>query len=126
MLFPGYVFIALDLKMEPWGRVNGTIGVGKLLPEGEAGPKPLPTGFVEELRELHLGGQLTAVRAELAVFNFSRGDRVLVRAGGFEGFTGEFVRYRKGSLMLLMTLLGREIELGFPAHQVVPAPQIAA
>lgn len=126
-LFPGYVFVFFDSEEDRWGCINGTVGCGRLLGwvGGSGWPKPLPIGFVEELQRLDACGELTAVRAECVVYQFKRGEPAVVRSGPFEGHRGEFVCRRKGSLVLLMTLLGKEFELGFRPHEVAPAPQIA-
>jgi transcription antitermination factor NusG len=47
-LFPGYIFVILDLSVAPWRRVNGTIGVASLI-MGVEQPMPVPPGVVEAL-----------------------------------------------------------------------------
>jgi transcription elongation factor/antiterminator RfaH len=47
-LFPGYLFVALDLKKDRWRSVNGTMGVSRLIMGGEY-PQPVPRGVVEEI-----------------------------------------------------------------------------
>ena len=47
-LFPGYVFVILDLSRDRWRSVNGTIGVASLIMGGEK-PMPVPRGVVEAL-----------------------------------------------------------------------------
>lgn len=49
-LFPGYLFILLDLELERWKAVNSTRGVQTLLPAADA-PRPIPTKKIEELYE---------------------------------------------------------------------------
>lgn len=49
--FPGYVFVSLDLNVEPWTRVNNTYGVRSLVMVG-ARPAAAPTPLVEALRSL--------------------------------------------------------------------------
>ena len=48
-LFPRYGFVHLDLARDPWRRVNGTLGVERLV-MGSAGPQRVPDGIVEALQ----------------------------------------------------------------------------
>lgn len=47
-LFPGYVFVILDLSRDRWRSVNGAIGVASLIMGGQQ-PMPVPHGVVETL-----------------------------------------------------------------------------
>jgi transcription antitermination factor NusG len=47
-LFPGYVFVILDLSRDRWRSVNGTVGVATLIMGGDK-PAPVPRGVVEAL-----------------------------------------------------------------------------
>lgn len=47
-LFPGYVFVSLDLCRDRWSPINGTIGVLGLVKAGNL-PLPLPVGLIETL-----------------------------------------------------------------------------
>ena len=49
-VFPGYLFVDLDLERDAWGRINNTFGVRRLLTDN-ACPQVLPDGFVAALRE---------------------------------------------------------------------------
>ncbi len=47
-LFPGYVFIIIDLSKHRWRTVNGTFGISSLIMGAEQ-PKPVPPHVVEAL-----------------------------------------------------------------------------
>src|SRR5262249_2350796 len=47
-LFPGYVFLILDLSRDRWRAANSTFGVSSLIMGGEQ-PMPVPRGVVEAL-----------------------------------------------------------------------------
>jgi transcriptional antiterminator RfaH len=47
-VFPGYVFVALDLTCDRWRAVNSTINVSRLV-MGEDRPLPVPKAIVEAL-----------------------------------------------------------------------------
>jgi transcriptional antiterminator RfaH len=48
-LFPGYVFVRLDLARDRWRSVNGTFGVVRMIMNGDL-PAPAPVGVVEALQ----------------------------------------------------------------------------
>ena len=47
-LFPGYIFIIIDLSKQRWRTVNGTFGVASLIMGAEQ-PKAVPLGVIETL-----------------------------------------------------------------------------
>jgi transcription antitermination factor NusG len=47
-LFPGYIFIVIDLSKQRWRSINGTFGVASLIMGAEQ-PMPVPPGVVEAL-----------------------------------------------------------------------------
>src|SRR5277367_4580277 len=38
--FPGYLFVALDIRRDRWRSINGTIGVSRLITGGNGAPLP--------------------------------------------------------------------------------------
>src|SRR5271154_5448708 len=42
-VFPGYIFVALDVERDRWRSINGTFGVARLL-SAEGRPIPVPGG----------------------------------------------------------------------------------
>src|SRR5215469_3528807 len=48
-LFPGYLFVQLDLARDRWRSVNGTLGVAKLVGHTET-PSAAPAGSIEAIR----------------------------------------------------------------------------
>ena len=47
-LFPGYIFVIIDVSKQRWRSVNGTFGVASLI-MGAEHPTPVPPGVVEAL-----------------------------------------------------------------------------
>ena len=47
-LFPGYIFIVIDLSKQRWRSINGTFGVASLIMGAEQ-PMPVPSGVIEGL-----------------------------------------------------------------------------
>jgi transcriptional antiterminator RfaH len=76
-LFPGYIFVALDMRQGGWRSVNSTIGVTRLV---SLGPQPteVPAGLIQQLqRSCDPSGKFQA-HARLAP-----GDMVTLRSGPF-------------------------------------------
>jgi transcription antitermination factor NusG len=127
-MFPGYIFVAFDRDDDSvrWKSINGTRGVIKLLPLHCENPSPIKKGFVEELLKQSADGTLTAEKAQATALRYLRDDDVPIIAGAFAGYHGKMVRYRKGSLELLTALLGQEVVLAVPLHQVARKMRDAA
>lgn len=114
-LFPRYLFVELDLDASPWRSVNGTFGVVGLV---QFGPRPsaLPLGAVEEIQAREDERGLISLPKQSAL---QPGDGVVVEAGPlfeqlgiYKGMTAQ------GRAMVLMRLLGREINVRLPSAQL--------
>ena len=62
-LFPGYIFIIIDLSKHRWRSVNGTFGVTSLI-MGAEHPRPVPSGVIEGLIASCDSGRPFALREE--------------------------------------------------------------
>jgi transcriptional antiterminator RfaH len=119
-LFPCYLFVALDLKLDPWAHVIRSPGVYTLL--GMAGrnyavgkhagsPLAVPLGVVEKLQaEAVAGGGKIPLKGD---FNepaqlIQCGDRVLITAGYAEGFYGLIQADERKRVKVLLDMLGRK------------------
>ncbi|MEN3975963.1 transcriptional activator RfaH [Emcibacter sp. SYSU 3D8] len=102
-LFPGYVFVGIDVAEQPWRSVNGTLGVSRILTDG-ARPVPLEDGLVEHLMSL------TGAAAGHGV---QVGQDVRLRTGPFADFVGSIVDMPAGNrVRILLRLMNREITIG--------------
>jgi transcriptional antiterminator RfaH len=112
--FPGYLFVALNLDVDRWRSVNGTLGVTGLVSFGER-PAPTPRGLVERLREL------TASSGELSFDDeLQPGAAVRVVGGPMDRFIGVFQGQDAGSrVRVLLTMLSREVSVSVPRSQVM-------
>lgn len=119
-LFPGYVFVELESPSEA-GIVNRTRGIRKMLPIHCDSPLPLPRGFVEDLRARMASGEFEEQSADEFLRRFVPGETVSISSGAFSGLDAKFMRYSKGSGVLLMALLGREHEVRIPLQALAPA-----
>lgn len=116
-LFPRYLFVRLDLEVEQWRSINGTVGVCYLLTNGE---RPLAVG--EDV--------ITAVQARedddglvrLASTAFTKDQLVRVADGPLADVEGLFQEMSDGQrATLLLTLLGRSVRVTVPLAKIVAA-----
>ena len=99
-LFPGYVFISLDVACDSWRSVNGTIGVSRLVTFGDM-PAPLPAGFVEGLATRSDADGVVNFDTTLAV-----GDAVRIVGGALDDVNGILLSGDRNSrVMVLIDLL---------------------
>ena len=117
-LFPRYVFVALDLDVDRWHAVNGTMGVSRLVCHGER-PTALPEGVVEGLRTSQLEeGAVPLSRLVL----FDNGARLRVLDGAFVGQTGTYHGMTEAErVVLLFDLIGSQVRVAVPIHAVEAA-----
>lgn len=119
-LFPGYVLVELDLsdRAVRWQAVNGTLGVVRLLPMHLERPDPVPFNIMTSIHtmlqeERDRPEPLTTVETF-----FPKDCRLKVTIGPLAGLHGRFLRRRKGSVELAMTLLGGEVPVTLPVTHV--------
>lgn len=116
-LFPGYLFISMDIAATRWRAIRSTIGVRHLICQGDA-PTPVPDGVVEDIQAREGADGLVAVRDPLP---FKAGDAVQIAGGPLREHTGWFECLTDDHrVMVLLTLLGRQIRLPF-AQELVRA-----
>lgn len=107
--FPGYLFIHADLGQVKLSSINATPCVLRLLQFGDR-PQPLPSQFVERLRE-----QLDDINSNGGVLphNFREGDSVRLTSGPFKDLEALFVGPMTPSarVKVLLHFLGRTNEI---------------
>lgn len=102
-LFPGYVFVGIDVAEQPWRSVNGTFGVSRILTDG-ARPVALQDGLVEHLMSV------TGAPRGIAADDSPLGQDVRLRTGPFADFVGCIVGMSAGNrVRILLRLMNREI-----------------
>jgi transcription antitermination factor NusG len=114
-LFPGYVFLILDLSRDRWRAVNSTFGVASLI-MGTEQPMPVPSGVVEALvisensrlvrldNDLEIGQMVRIVSGPLA--------EALCRLVHLDG---------RGRVRVLLELMGTEVTAQLDRARVAPA-----
>ena len=115
-LFPGYLFVHLDLDRDRWRSVNGTLGVVRLVGPSDA-PWPAPSGAIEEIRKACDERGVVCAREELAP-----GDSIRVTRGPFADLLGQLERLDgAGRVAVLLELMGRRTTVALPHDHVVSA-----
>ncbi|MEI6242369.1 MAG: transcription termination/antitermination protein NusG [Chlamydiota bacterium] len=103
-LWPGYLFVKMELTDESWGFINETNGVIGFLGGGK--PQPLPESEVQEiLQELESRKKAVVQKHKVEV-----GDTVKIIDGVFINFLGKVIEvfHEKGRLSVLVLIFGRE------------------
>jgi transcription elongation factor/antiterminator RfaH len=115
-LFPGYLFVSLDLARDPWRAVNGTIGVRSLVMGGDR-PATVPSGLVEAFLAMQDEQGCISFAANLEV-----GQKVKVATGPFVEMVGDLERLDDaGRVNVLLNLLGTQVHVRVKADALVPA-----
>lgn len=107
-LFPRYIFVAVDMAAQRWLSIQSTIGVSKLVCNGDV-PAPVPAGVIDALkhREDENGFFLFDNRPR-----FAPGDSVRIVDGAFAACLGLFEGLRDGErVAVLLDLLGRKVRV---------------
>ena len=115
-VFPGYVFVRMDLEQQRWRAINGTMGVISLVQFGDE-PRPVRDVVVNAIREREKDGVVN-----LAPEGLRKGDLVRVREGAFADHTAllEEVSDEK-RVILLLDLMGREVRVTAPMENLAKA-----
>ncbi len=115
-LFPGYLFVKLDVQRDRWRAVNSTYGVSGLIMGGEL-PMPVPAGIVEGFIGLTRVDGLVDFTPDL-----KPGDDVLVVSGGLAGMVGRLAQCdSRGRVELLLELMGQEVRVKSTTRALMPA-----
>jgi transcription elongation factor/antiterminator RfaH len=115
-LFPGYVFVSLDVTRDSWRSVNGTIGVSRLVMFGDT-PACLPAGFVEGLATRSDAHGVVDFDAPLA-----EGDAVRIVGGALDDVTGILLSGdRHARVMVLVDLLSGPRRVQVPRARLIAA-----
>lgn len=115
-LFPGYIFVALNLEASNWRQVNWMAGSIGLLGESNR-PSPLTVQFVKEF-VLNTNPDGSVVFAQ----QLKRGDRVQAVGGPFDRRIGEVIELADNErVKILLEAINRRVETTLPRKAVVVA-----
>jgi transcription elongation factor/antiterminator RfaH len=115
-VFPGYLFIRLDLERDRWLSVRSTVGVARLFNHRDGRPVPVPVGVVESLIE-RSDGNLMRLDTGL-----TKGQQVRILSGPFFDFVGTIGRLdQAGRIQVLLQLMGTEVPVSVHRSALSPA-----
>jgi transcriptional antiterminator RfaH len=107
-LFPRYLFVAIDIAAQRWLSIQSTIGVSRLVCNGNA-PASVPAGVVEALKYREDGNGFFVMDSRP---QFAFGDTVRIIDGAFADCLGRFEGLRAGErVAVLLDLLGRKVRV---------------
>ena len=122
-LFPGYIFVFLDLSADGIGQVCRVHGTNKVLGFSSV-PSPVRKGVIEGLLAMQNSAgvalDLTAGR-DFCGRTYSPGDVVDIVSGPVAGIRGQVIAARGAKLKLMVFLFGGPREMSVPSSQVSPA-----
>jgi transcriptional antiterminator RfaH len=117
LLFPGYVFIVVELQ---WSQAHHCPGCIGLVMNG-AQPARVPDAVIEEIRGRERGGLVDLPKAPSTPTDLKPGDRVRVRSGPLTGFCGIHVGMKPHErVAILLQLLGGQREVELARSDVTP------
>mgnify|MGYP001815286577 CR=1 FL=1 len=112
-LFPGYVFVELDLSKDRWRPILSTFGVRQLVRRGET-PSLLDAALIDAFKARELGGVITRPNNDLAP-----GQDVRLSSGYFEGLTARILQLEHNErVTVLLNLLNGQIKAQVPLAAV--------
>ena len=107
-LFPGYLFVAIDINAQRWLSIDSTFGVTRLVRDGDR-PAAVPLAVISALksREDAKGFVVLDQRPR-----FSPGDKIRVLEGAFRDCYGLYEGMSAGErVAILLDLLGRKVRV---------------
>lgn len=107
-LFPGYLFVAIDVNTQRWLSIDSTFGVTRLVRDGDR-PSAVPPAVISALkcREDEKGLVILDQRPR-----FSPGDKVRVLEGAFCDCYGLYEGMNSSErVAILLDLLGRKVRV---------------
>jgi transcriptional antiterminator RfaH len=117
-LFPRYLFVAIDVAVQRWRSVQSTIGVARLVCNGDH-PAEVPEQVISNLRRGE--DDRGFVRLERAP-SFKLGDKIRVLDGVFSSCLGLFEGMTDGErIAILLDMLGRKVKVVLDADAIEAA-----
>jgi transcription elongation factor/antiterminator RfaH len=115
-VFPGYLFLVLNLERDRWLSVRSTIGVSQLFSYRDGRPIPVPAGVVESLIAQSDGD---LVRFDVGLV---KGQDVRVLSGPFAELIGRLERIdAKGRVQVLLQIMGAAVPVTLHRSALSPA-----
>jgi transcription antitermination factor NusG len=115
-LFPGYIFIIIDVSKHRWRTINGTFGVSSLI-MGADRPRAVPPHVVEALIDSCENRGTVMLEPTLEV-----GQRVRILSGPFSEILCRLAHLDdRGRVRVLLEIMGMEVAAQLDRSAVAPA-----
>lgn len=112
-MFPGYLFVALDMQRAAWRSVNSTFGIARLVSLGGE-PKPVPCELISQLMR-RCDRKAEGMPPPLP----DPGDQVTLTKGPFAGFVATIETIAPDRrIWVLLELLGRQTRVTAELEQL--------
>lgn len=113
-LFPGYLFVQLDLEVDRWRPIDGTVGVTHIIKNGGR-PTPVRRNFMQTLLRGADDQGIVKFREE-----FEPGDEVRTVGGPLDGHVGTLLKLKDADrVVVLMSMLGGSVPVTLPRGQLM-------
>jgi transcriptional antiterminator RfaH len=107
-LFPRYLFVAVDMATQRWHSIRSTIGITKLVANGDV-PAVVPQAIIEGLKRREDANGFVQLERRP---RFASGDKVRVLEGAFCDYLGLFEGVSgQDRVAILLDLLGRKVRV---------------
>ena len=115
-LFPGYIFIIMDLSKHRWRSVNGTFGVASLI-MGADQPAPVPPGVIEALVASCESRGVVRLEDSLEI-----GQKVRILSGPFAETLCRLAHLDdRGRVRVLLEIMGTEVAAQLDRSEIASA-----
>ena len=112
-LFAGYMFVACDPKQAPWGKINSTSGISRMLSFAE-GPKAMPEALITGLR-----ARCDNVGKVVPLENFKAGQSVEMYSGPFANFIATVEQMASDArVWVLLDFMGKATRVQVDRQQI--------
>ena len=117
-LFPRYLFVEIDMAMQRWRSVYSTVGVSRLVCNGEL-PASVPDCVVDLLKKRENTSGFIRLDHRL---KFKPGDKVRVLEGAFHDCLGIYDGMPdRERVEILLDLLGRKVRVSISGQAIAAA-----
>jgi transcriptional antiterminator NusG len=122
-LYPGYIYIEMELNNQVLETIRDVDGVTGFLGADPRNPDPLTTAEAEQIIKVAKAQTVEEQRQALVQVPYHLDDRVKVKEGTFAGMEGVVaeINLQKGELRVMITVFGRQTPVWLEVWQVEPA-----
>ena len=118
-LFPRYLFVAVDVTAQRWRSIFSTVGVSRLVCNGETSDTGRRTDIIDALKAREDDGGFIQLDQRP---QFRPGDKIRVLDGAFADCLGLYEGMKDSDrVAILLDLLGRKVRVTVDAESVAAA-----